>query len=102
MDILRVLVVGTPGNLDRITSSLSEAGHAVIPVNTFEDASEALSVQRFDAVLLGTGFGGDQLSPFVARIKELNRRPGSEARTAVLSVLPSRPLAVLNPSLDLV
>ena len=87
MDILRILVVGGPGNLGRITSALGEAGHAVIPVDTLADASEALLVQRFEAVLIGSGVPCGDIPSFAAEIKDLNLRSGAESRTAVLSVL---------------
>jgi len=99
VDTLRVLIVGSPGDLERVSAALAQAGHAIVPVEDLIEASEALSMQRFDAVLLGAGVPEDKIPAFASKIKDLDRRAGTETKTAVLSValetaaLESKPVA---------
>jgi two-component system sensor histidine kinase/response regulator len=88
VDTLRILIVGSPEHLDQITSALTQAGHNIMAVNGLDQASEALLIQRFDAVLLGAGIPAAGIPAFTASLKDLDRRSGSESRTAVLSVVP--------------
>ena len=87
MDTLRVLLVGDPARLEAVTAALTAGGHEILPVDSLAEASEALLIQRFDAVLLGDLAPGQMLS-ICSQIKDLNRRTGSATRTAVLSVVP--------------
>jgi HPt (histidine-containing phosphotransfer) domain-containing protein len=86
VDTLRVLTVGAPQHLERISSALTKAGHAVIAVEKLEAASEALSVQRFDAVLLGGDLPASEVQTFSTIVKDLQNRAGSASRLALLSV----------------
>jgi two-component system, sensor histidine kinase and response regulator len=98
VDTLRILIVGGPEHLDQITSALTEAGHKILPVCGLNEASEALLIQRFDAVLLGAGIPAADIPAFTATLKDLDRRSGSESKTAVLSVVPGPPGAGSEPA----
>ncbi len=84
MDGLKVLVVGS---VVRLTSALEQAGHVVLPVPDFEEASEALLVQRFDAVLVAPEMSSESVTAFSAKLKGLDRAQAS-ARAPLLLVLP--------------
>ncbi len=86
-DHLRVLVVGSRVHLERISSALTSAGHTVLAVQGLQEASEALLVQRFDAVLLGSGLDADAVSAFAAKVRDLDEA-SSAGKTAVLTVAP--------------
>ncbi|MBV9264883.1 MAG: Hpt domain-containing protein [Acidobacteriaceae bacterium] len=93
MDTLRVLVVSARGDLDRVTSALSRAGHAVVAVGNLEEAREALLIQRFEAVLLGSGLPAAEVIAFSANVRQLDNSSGASSRTAVLSVVPESALS---------
>lgn len=84
MDCLKVLAVGS---VSRLTSVLEQAGHVVLPVPDFEEASEALLVQRFDVVLVAPDISGESLAAFSATLKDLERAH-DWTRTPILSVVP--------------
>ena len=56
MKNLQILVVeGDESRADRIISSFTAAGHSGVRASSCEEAAEFLAIQRFDAVLLGSG-----------------------------------------------
>ena len=72
MSKLRVLLVHhDPGESDRISSLLEKAGHSVLALDTMADASEALGLQRFDAVLLPESTPVDQLATFASGLRHM-------------------------------
>lgn len=83
LDCLRILVIGSTS---RVCSALEQAGHIVLPVPDFEQAAEALLVQRFDAVLVAPDSGAGGASEFVAKLKELDLQHAG-TRMPVLSVI---------------
>ncbi len=87
MSSLRVLLIEkNVQEAERIASVLTEANHAVIPTNGFPEAAEALQVQRFDAVLVGSS--SDGIAAFTNKLRQLEKKQRSTARTAVLSCAP--------------
>lgn len=89
MNPLRVLVVdGDPAELQRISSVLESANHTVLPTQGFEEASEALFVERFDAVLLAPPVQDAGLAEFTAKLRELDQSQRNSVRTPVLSIGP--------------
>src|SRR5579875_2035667 len=90
MNDLRILMVeADPRESDRITNMLSDADHLVLPAANFEEASEALLVQRFDAVLLGATLPSAGIAPFIASLRQLEKKQNISTRTAVLSYSPA-------------
>ncbi|HEY7305305.1 MAG TPA: Hpt domain-containing protein [Bryobacteraceae bacterium] len=58
MNSLRVLVVDRDREKsEQICSMLTSASHLALPAHGLDEASEALSLQKFDAVLLGPSVG---------------------------------------------
>lgn len=87
VDTLRVLLVGSPERLKAITGALSAGGHEVMPVDSISEASEALLIQRFDAVLLGELPPG-QVASLTSQIRDIERRTNAPGHIPVLSVVP--------------
>ncbi len=86
MDTLRVLLVDSDSEQSqRIASLLSEGNHTVLPAGGLEEASEALFVQRFDAVLLGSPVRADELSEFKATLRKLEKAQPAPVKIPVLS-----------------
>ena len=53
MNMLRVLLIDDdPAECERIATRLERAQHTVLPLSGFDEAAEALEIQRFDAVIL--------------------------------------------------
>ena len=65
---------------------LMRAGHSVVQAESLEEGSEALLIQRFDAVLLGPGLPADAVAAFTARVKELDETSGAGTHTSILSL----------------
>jgi two-component system, sensor histidine kinase and response regulator len=87
MNPLRVLLVdGDRDELERISSALAGANHTVLPAAGFKEASEALYVERFDAVLLARPVPDAGLAEFTAKLRELDRSQRNSVRTPVLSI----------------
>lgn len=87
MSALRVLLVhGGAADGDRWASALVDANHFVLPAEGLEQASEALDVQKFDAVVLGPRLPTDGIAEFTTKLRELERRQRGAMRTPVLSL----------------
>ncbi len=99
VETLRVLLVGNPERLQAVTAALTAGGHEVLPVGSAAEASEALLIQRFDAVLLGD-LPAPQILSISSQVRDLDRRTGSATRTAVLSVVPDEAHAGQNAGID--
>lgn len=85
MSKLRVLLVHhDPGESDRISRLLEKAGHSVLALDTMADASEALGLQRFDAVLLPESTPADQLTTFAAGLRQGEKSRRAEASTPII------------------
>jgi len=85
MDGLKVLLIEKNAEESaRISSVLADGNHDVLPANGFEDASEALLVQRFDAVLVGMPDAA-AAAEFANRLRQLERTQRNGERTAILS-----------------
>ena len=84
---LRVLLIeNDPGKSERFSSLLENAQHAVLPLTGLEEASEALEIQKFDAILMPSGVPDQDLKSFTAKLRRLEQNQRSPARTPILSV----------------
>lgn len=87
MSSLRVLVIeADPCESERLCSALAGANHTVLPTADLEEASEALSIQKFDAVLLGHRFPPNGLSGFCAALRQLEQNQRAAERIPVVSL----------------
>ncbi len=87
MSALRVLLIDAEAReAERISAILGEANHTVLPATGWEEASEALFVEKFDAVLLGSPLPADGLAQFTAKLRELENRQRESTRIPILSL----------------
>lgn len=105
MNDLRILLVESdPRRADELNALLTTANHLSIPVSSFEEATEALFLQKFDLVLLGPSSDPQQMAVFIDELREFEGRQNAASRTAVLSYAPDANCAaldgVLAPSFD--
>jgi DNA-binding response OmpR family regulator len=83
---LRVLLIeGDPREADGISSALTRANHAVLPAAGLEEASEAVLVQKFDAVLLASPLPLEAVAEFSAHLRTIEKSQGNATRIPVLS-----------------
>ena len=72
MASLRVLLVERdPTECERISDLLESAQHDVLPLNRLSEAAEALDLQRFDAVLVPSDCGEDELAALAQKLRQL-------------------------------
>lgn len=89
MSSLRVLFIDRdPLESERICSALAEASHLVLPAGSLDEAREALSLQRFDAVLLSPSVTADGLPEFGATLRQLEQAQRSADRIPILCLSP--------------
>lgn len=87
MSSLRVLFVDRDAReSEQICSALSRASHLVLPASSLNEASEALFVQKFDAVLLGPSAISDGLLEFRAKLRQLEQAQRSIDRVPILCI----------------
>jgi len=85
MSKLRVLVVHNDvAELDRISNLLEKGNHAVLPLERMTEASEALGLQRFDAVILPQNTPTEELAAFASDLRRLESDGRAETRTSIL------------------
>ena len=84
---LRLLLVeNDPQEAERISSALVNANHTVLPATNFQEASEALDIQRFDAVVLGRALHDQEMGEFTSKLRALERSQRASAHTPVVSL----------------
>jgi HPt (histidine-containing phosphotransfer) domain-containing protein/CheY-like chemotaxis protein len=87
MNTLRVLVVNSDTQeAERLAARLADAQHMALPAAGLDEAVEALFVQKFDAVLLGSPLPSQGISEFTAKLRSLERGQRNATPTAVFSV----------------
>jgi len=89
MNDLRILLLeGDEKRATALTSVLASANHSTVPVTNVEEATEALFIQRFDLVLLGSGEPADRLAGFVADLRTFEISQRAASRTPVFACSP--------------
>jgi HPt (histidine-containing phosphotransfer) domain-containing protein/CheY-like chemotaxis protein len=92
MNRLRVLVVDqSQEQAERLAGVLADANHNALPTAGLAEASEALFVQKFDAVLFGSPLPSQGVAEFTAKLRQLEGAQRASGRTPVLSVAPELP-----------
>ena len=87
LDGLRVLLVNSDSEqLVRTTALLSDVHYDVLPANGLEEASEALCVQKFDVVLLGSRLPADDLEAFALAVQTVDKNQRPPSKTAIVSI----------------
>lgn len=88
MNMLRVLLIDDdPAECERIATRLERAEHTVLPLSGFDEAAEALEIQRFDAVILPARIADGQLSSFTAKLRGLEASGRGTTRAPILTYL---------------
>jgi HPt (histidine-containing phosphotransfer) domain-containing protein len=86
MNKLRVLVIhNDSAELDRISNLLEEGSYAVLSLGNMTEASEALELQRFDAVLLPENTPEQELATFASNLRQMEKDRRAGTRTSILS-----------------
>jgi two-component system sensor histidine kinase/response regulator len=90
MSTLRALLIESD-NLEaaRISNALSEAGHFVLAASGFDEASEALSVQKWDAILISGPHCSENLARFAAELRKMESNSSDSARTVLVCLAPA-------------
>ena len=89
LNSLRVLLVDADARKSQIISGkLAGANHTVLPASGLEEASDAVSNQKFDAVLLGSPLPADGVADFTGRLRTLEMNQRLSSRTPILSISP--------------
>jgi two-component system sensor histidine kinase/response regulator len=84
--MLRVLLIEKDQNeANRIVTALSEANHSVLPTNDFDEASEALGLQKFDAVVFSGSEKSPEITEFAAKVRAADHQNAGKAKTRLLS-----------------
>ena len=99
MNNLRVLLIERdPEKLKRIQTVLSDASYEVLPATSFGEAMEALQVQRFDAVLIGSPGDSQAQAEFTSALRNLERSHGWPSKTPVLLCSGAVPSGLWTPT----
>ncbi|MDQ2843103.1 MAG: response regulator, partial [Acidobacteriota bacterium] len=78
IDGLRILLVEEDNSrADKLVSLLFASRHSATPVASLDEATEALSIQKFDAVLLGSSYPRENVAGFARKLRDLGERSGS-------------------------
>lgn len=87
MNSLRFLLVHrNPAQSEEIAALLARANHSVCPTSGFEEAADALTVERFDAVLMQSEFRFKGLSEFSAQLRKMEKSQRSATRVPVIAL----------------
>ncbi len=90
IDSLRVLLVERDERrADQLLLLLAAARHCAILVPDLDEAAEALSIQRFDLVLLASSECVEDAAAFVSKLRNLESGQRSDSRATVLGCSPS-------------
>lgn len=83
---LRVLIVeGDTARAERLSNVLESAQCDVLPLQDFKDASEALQMQHFDAVLIPSAKVDAELQVFAAKLRALEKSSRQGMPTAIVA-----------------
>jgi len=90
---LRILLVDADADrLERVSVSLEEAEHTVLPVTSLEEAEEALFVRKIDVAIFGSPFDRVEMEIFVERLRGIENTQKNAPRTPVLAADESIPV----------
>jgi HPt (histidine-containing phosphotransfer) domain-containing protein/CheY-like chemotaxis protein len=88
MNSLRFLLVHRdPEQSEKIAVLLARANHSVLPTSGFEEAADALTVERFDAVLMESEFRTRGLQEFSAGLRRMEQSQRSATRVPIIALV---------------
>jgi HPt (histidine-containing phosphotransfer) domain-containing protein/CheY-like chemotaxis protein len=80
-----LLIHGDPEGADRLASLLATAHHVVVATPNLAEATEALCIERFDAIVLDAALPLAEVAEFSAGLRRIEERQGL-ARIPVVSI----------------
>ncbi len=87
MNSLRFLLVHrSRQQSEEIAALLTRANHSVLPTSGLAEAADALTVERFDAVLMESDFQTSGLKEFSADLRRMEQAQHSAARVPVIGL----------------
>lgn len=87
MSSLKVLLIGTEtAESQYICSVLERAKHDVFPLPGFDEAAEALQIQKFDVVLLAPAVQAAGAKSFITQLRQAEQSQRHSGRIPVVSV----------------
>ena len=88
MNSLRFLLVHrSPAQSEEIAALLARANHSVLPTSGLAEAVDALTVERFDAVLMESEFRKRGLKEFSAHLRQMAEAQRSATRVPVIGLI---------------
>lgn len=99
MNYLRILVIEPDAERrQRIIAILGEPQFELLAAASFNEASEALLIQRFDAVLIGSLGDTQAQADFTAGLRRIERAQGLSSKTPVLLCSAAVPDGLWTPT----
>ena len=87
MNSLRFLLVHrNPGQSVEIADRLAHANHTVFPTTDLAEAADALTMERFDAILMEPAFQPNAVDAFAGQLRQLERSQKSASRVPVIAL----------------
>lgn len=87
MNSLRFLLVHrSPAQSEQIAAVLARANHSVLPAAGLAEAADALTVERFDAVLLASEFHARELREFSAHLRRMEQAQRAAVHMPVIGL----------------
>jgi HPt (histidine-containing phosphotransfer) domain-containing protein/CheY-like chemotaxis protein len=87
MNSLRFLLVHrSPAQSEQIAALLARANHSVLPASGLAEAADALTVERFDAVLLASEFHARELREFSAQLRQMEQAQRNPTHVPVIGL----------------
>jgi HPt (histidine-containing phosphotransfer) domain-containing protein/CheY-like chemotaxis protein len=87
MNSLRFLLVHrNPEQSEEIAALLARAHHSVLPTSGLEEAADALTVERFDAVLMESEFRRRGLTAFSEGLRRMEKSQGATSRVPLIAL----------------
>jgi len=86
MNSLRILLVESdPAKSDDMLSRLASWNHSPVPVPDLAEAAEAVFLQKFDVILLGSEYDEASIATLSGSLRNVEALQNSEDRTLILS-----------------
>lgn len=86
---LRLLLIDeNVGGTESLSAALARANHSVLPAKGLDEAVEALSVQKFDAVLVHSPLPAVGFKQLTSKLRELEKAQSTTNRIPILSFSP--------------
>ncbi len=90
MNNIRILLVESdPAKADDIASRLASWNHSPLPVPDLAEAAEAIFIQKFDLILLGSEYDRESIAALSGSLRNLESAQSSEDHACIVSCAPA-------------